>query len=139
MDAYQPVELLSDAEVLAKFGTAEAPERRGFDEATQTRVFAYELVRARQRLAHYRTLYTSFVREGKPYMIENLDETLDDGGIPAKLVFSDDAEQALALSDDPDVIVWVEPLLLEALTRERAVLDFFNDLLDELEPAVLSE
>ncbi len=139
MDANQPVERLSDAEVLAKFGTAEAPDRRGFDEETQTRVFAYELVRARRRLAHYRTLYTSFVREDKPYMIETLDETLDDGGIPAKLVFTDDAEQALELSDDPDVIVWVEPLLLEALTRERAVLDFFSDLLDELEPAVLSD
>jgi len=139
MDTHQPVELLSDAEVLAKFGTAEDPGRRGFDDETQTRVFAYELVRARGRLAHYRTLYTSFVHEGKPYMIETLDETLDDGGVPAKLVFSDDAEQALELSDDPDVIVWVEPLLLDALTRERAVLDFFNDLLDELEPAVIAE
>lgn len=139
MDTYQPVELLSDAEVLAKFGTAEAPDQRGFDEATQTRVFAFELVRARRRLAHYRTLYTSFAREGKPYMIETLDDTLDDGGIPAKLVFSEDAEQALELSDDPDVIVWVEPLLLDALVRERAVLDFFNDLLDELEPAVFPE
>jgi hypothetical protein len=43
------------------------------------------------------------------------------------------------LSDDPDVIVWTEPLVPDALIWERPVLDFVNDLLDKLELAVLSK
>ncbi len=93
METMQQVEQMSDEQVLAAFGTAEDPAGRGFDEATYARVLAYELVRSRQRLTHYRTLYSSFIGEGKLYMVENLDEIGDGDGIPAKLVFSDDAER----------------------------------------------
>ena len=136
MDTLQPVELMTDDQVLTTFGTAEDPAGRGFDEATHTRVLAYELVRARNRLAHYRTLYASFLEVGKPYMIENLDETDGGGAVPAKLVFTDDPDQAQAAEDGAPVIVWTEPALLDALAQERAVHDFFTDLLDELEPAL---
>ena len=136
MDTMQQVERMTDEQVLATFGTAEDPAGRGFDEATYTRVLAYELVRARSRLAYYRTLYASFAEVGKPYMIENLDEAEDGEAVPAKLVFTDDTEHVLGLEDSADVIVWTEPELLDALMRERAVLDFFTDLLDELEPAL---
>ena len=136
MDTMQPVERMTDEQVLATFGTAEDPAARGFDAATYTRVLAYELVRSRSRLAYYRTLYASFVEVGKPYMIENLDEAQDGDAVPAKLVFTDDADHVLGLEDSADVIVWTEPELLDALMRERTVQDFFTDLLDELEPAL---
>jgi hypothetical protein len=138
MDTLQPVESMTDDEMLAAFGTSEDPARRGFDEAAHTRVLAYELVRARNRLAYYRTLYASFVDAGKPFMVENLDDGdgASEGGIPAKLIFSDDAGRILEIDERPDVVIWTEPMLLDALTHERAILDFFTELLDELEPAL---
>jgi hypothetical protein len=136
MDTMMLVEQMNDEEVLSAFGTAEDPGRRGFDEATWARVLAHELVRSRARLAHYRTLYTSFVDAGKPFMIENLDEAGDGRSVPAKLVFSSDAGQVLRLEEQADVIVWTEPDLIDALAQERALLDFFTGLLDELEPAL---
>jgi hypothetical protein len=138
MDTLQPVESMADAEVLATFGTSEDPERRGFDEASHTRVLAYELVRARNRLEYYRTLYDSFIGAGKPFMVENLDDGdgAIDGGVPVKLVFSERADHVQEIEDRPDVVIWTEPMLLDALTRERAILDFFTELLDELEPAL---
>jgi hypothetical protein len=137
MDTLRPVESMSDDEVLVTFGTAAEPDQRGFDETTHTRVIAYELVRARSRLAHYRTLYTAFVEGGTPYMIENLDEAAGDGVVPAKLVFTDDEDEALAAEDlAEEVEVWTEPLLLEALVQSRGILDYFTELLNELEPAL---
>ncbi len=136
METLQQVEQMSDEQVLAAFGTTEDPAGRGFDEATYARVLAYELVRSRQRLTHYRTLYSSFIGEGKLYMVENLDEIGDGEGIPAKLVFSDDPEHVSRLEETADVIVWTEPELLDELMRERAVQDFLTDLLDELVPAL---
>lgn len=136
MDTLQPVELMTDDEVLARFGTSEDPERRGFDEATHTRVLASELVRARNRLAYYRMLYASFVESGELFMIENLDDGASDGGVPAKLVFTDDAGHVLEIEERPDVVIWTEPALLDALAEERAIHDFFTQLLDELEPAL---
>lgn len=137
MDTLQPVESMTDAEMLATFGTSEEPARRGFDEATHTRVLAYELVRARNRLAYYRTLYASFIDAGKPFMVENLDDGDGvGGGIPAKLIFSDDAGHILEVEERPDVVIWTEPMLLDALAQERAVHDFFTELLDELGPAL---
>jgi hypothetical protein len=127
MGTQQPVESMIDSEVLATFDTAEDPARRGFDEVTHTRVMAYELVRTRNRLSYYRALYAAFLEAGKPYMIENLDDDASDGGIPAKLVFTDDVGHVREIE---------EPELLGALVQERAVLDYFTELLDELEPAV---
>jgi hypothetical protein len=119
METLQPVESMTDDEVLATFGTSEDPEHQGFDEITHTRVIAAELVRARNRLAYYRTLYAAFI-----------------GAIPAKLVFTDVADHVLAIGDQPEVVIWTEPVLLDALAQERAVHDFFTALLDELEPAL---
>lgn len=136
MDTLQPVESMTDDEVLATFDTSEDPDRRGFDEATHTRVVASELVRARNRLAHYRTLYAAFIEAGKPFMIENLDDGGSDGGVPVKLVFSDDAGHVIEIEEQSDVVIWTEPVLLDALTQERAVHDFFTELLNELEPAL---
>ena len=133
METLQRVEQMSDEQVLAAFGTAEESTARGYDEATEARVLARELVRARHRLAFYRTLYGTFVEVGKPYMIENLDETQNgEGAVPAKLVFSDDAAHVAGLEETGNVVVWTEPDLLQSLTQERAILDFFTDLLDEL-------
>jgi hypothetical protein len=137
-DTLRPVELMPDDEVLATFGTSEDPARRGFDEAAYTRVLAYELVRARHRLAHYRALYASFIEAGQPFMIENGNERAVDGGIPAKLIFSDDAGHVLEIEERPDVVIWTEAVLLDALSLERAVHDYFTELLDELEPALRS-
>ena len=136
METLQQVEQMRDEQVLARFGTAQDPAGRGFDEATYARVLAYELVRSRQRLTHYRTLYSSFIGEGKLYMVENLDEIGDGDGIPAKLVFSDDPSHVRGLEESAPVVVWTEPDLLEELAKERAVQDYFTDLLDELEPAL---
>ena len=136
METLQPAESMTDDEVLATFGTSEDPEHQGFDEITHTRVIAAELVRARNRLAYYRTLYAAFIETGKPFMIENLDEDTSNGAIPAKLVFTDVADHVLAIGDQPEVVIWTEPVLLDALAQERAVHDFFTALLDELEPAL---
>jgi hypothetical protein len=136
MDTLQQVELMTDEQILAKFGTSEDPSTRGFDEATHTRVLAYELVRARSRLALYRTLYATFIAEGRPYMVENLDESQDGDAVPAKLVFAEDPDHLRGLEGSGNVVVWTEPDLLEALERERVVHDFFAELLEELEPAV---
>ena len=138
MDTVHPVESMTDETVLATFGTTAEPSTRGFDEGTHARVMAYELVRARNRLAHYRTLYAAFIDAGKPYMIENLDDGSNNGGVPVKLVFTDDAGHVLDIEERPDVMIWNEPMLLDALAQERAILDFFTELLEELEPALQS-
>ena len=126
------VEGMSDADVLAAFDTAADPTQRGFDNATQLRVLAHQLVRARNRVATYRALYASFLAEGKPYMLENVAEEAVADGVPAKLVFTDDAEEAQRLEDQGDVVVWTEAELLDTLTQERVIQDFFTDVLDEL-------
>ena len=133
----QAVEQMTDEQVLMVFGTSEVPEQRGFDETAYARVLAYELVRSRRRLGYYRTLYASFVDEGTPFMVENLDEEQNGDGVPVKLVFADAPEQVLGLEEDADVVVWTEPELLAELAEERAVHDFLTGLLDEIEPAVL--
>jgi hypothetical protein len=69
-------------------------------------------------------------------MIENLDDGASDVGVPAKLVFTDDVGHVLEIEERPDVVIWTEPALLDALIQERAVHDFFTQLLDELEPAL---
>ncbi len=135
METPSPVEAMTDDQVLATFETSEDPAQRGFDAATHTRVMASELVRARNRLAHYRALYAAFVEAGQPFMIENLDERARNKDIPAKLVFSD-ADHVPAAEELPDIVVWTEPTLLAALAHERAIHDFFTALLDELAPAV---
>jgi hypothetical protein len=125
---------MSDAQALAAFGSGPDSATRGFDAATHTRVMAAELVRARERLAYYRTLYAAFLEAGEPLMIENLDEAGRAGAVPAKLVFTDDATAVQASAPSADVVVWNEAALLEALTRERIIADFFTKVLDELEP-----
>jgi hypothetical protein len=124
---------MSDAEALAAFETGADVATRGFDETTHTRVMAAEMVRARQRLAHYRTLYAAFLEAGEPVMIENLDEADGMGAIPAKLVFTDTIA-AGDIAEAANVAVWTEVTLLEALVRERTIADFFTAVLDELEP-----
>ena len=138
MDTLPQVERMTDEQVLTTFGTAEDPGGRGFDNATYGRVLAHELVRSRQRLAHYRTLYAAFVGGGTAYMVENLDESRDGDAVPAKLVFVDAPEQMQGLDSGAEVVVWTEPDLLAELTAERAVHDFLTGLLDELEPALLT-
>jgi hypothetical protein len=96
---------------------------------------ASELIRARERLAHYRTLYAAFLEAGEPFMIENLDEAGGAGAVPAKLVFTDDPGSAQASAPSADVVVWSEAALLDALARERTIADFFTNVLDELESA----
>ena len=137
MDTRRQVARMSDDQLLTAFATAEDQAARGFDDATYAPVLAYELVRARNRVAHYRTLYTAFAGTGKPFMVENLDEAQDGDAVPVKLTFADEPGQVRGLEESADVVVWTEPELLDALTQERAVLDYFTDLLDELEPALL--
>lgn len=132
MENDRSVAEMSDEEVLAAFGTAEDPARRGFDEETQLRVLAHELVKARGRLSYYRTLYSSFVPEGKRFMIENLADGDDVEGLPVKLAFTDDEEHARELELSDDVVVWMEGELLDALRQELMLHDYFTDLLDEL-------
>lgn len=136
MDTMQQVESMTDEQVLETFGTAEEPERRGFDEGTYARVLAYELIRSRHRLGYYRTLYTSFLKEDAQYMIENLDESENGDAVPVKLVFADQPDQIQGLDDGAAVVVWTESDLIDELAKERTVHDFLTDLLDELEPAV---
>lgn len=137
MDVQQSVEQMSDSEILTAFGMGEGMAGRGFDTATQARVFADELIRSRGRFAQYRALYAAFIAAGQPYMIENLDEVGDGAAVPAKLAFSDQPPEP-EVEADPMLMVWTERLLLEALAEERAIQDFFANLLDELEP-VLAE
>lgn len=138
MDDLQVVEFMSDGDVLAAFGAADGNGNADVDPATYARVMAHELVRARNRVNLYRTLYASFLEAGKPFMVENLDEEADGeiDGIPVKLVFSDDPDHVRGLEEAGNVNVWSEPELLEALTQERAVQQYFTDLLQELEPAM---
>ena len=124
---------MSDATVLAAFATGADSATRGFDEATHTRVMATEMVRARQRLAHYRTLYAAFLEAGEPMMIENLDEVADAGANPAKLVFTDTIPVG-GNAEAANVTVWTEATLLDSLARERTIADFFIAVLDEVEP-----
>ncbi len=134
MDTEQSVETLSDEQVLAAFGMATDPAAWGFDATTQARVLAFELVRARNRVDHYRALYATFLEAGKPYMVENLDDAGDGAGLPAKLVFTDDVDHVAELEANGAVEIWTELELLRALTQERTVQEFFTDLLDELLP-----
>lgn len=138
MDDSQVVEFMSDDDVLAAFGAAGADGGGSVDPKIYARVMAHELVRARHRVNLYRTLYGSFLEAGKPFMVENLDEEADGeiDGIPVKLVFSDDPDHVRGLEEAGNVNVWSEPELLDALTQERAVQQYFTDLLQELEPAV---
>jgi hypothetical protein len=129
--SYIPFDLRSDAEIRSIFGISAGEAGRGFDAATQRRVYADELIRSRGRYAHHRTLYAAFVGGESRYMIENLDEAADGDGTPAKLAFAD-AEPGPEVAANPLVMVWTERALLEALTEERAMQDFFGDLLDEL-------
>jgi hypothetical protein len=135
MSTRRSVESMSDAQTLTAFGTGPDAATRGFDSATHTRVMASELIRARERLAHYRTLYAAFLEAGEPFMIENLDEAGGAGAVPAKLVFTDDPGSAQASAPSADVVVWSEAALLDALARERTIADFFTNVLDELESA----
>ncbi len=134
MDTQQSVESLSDEQVLASFGMTADTAGWGFDEATQARVFAFELVRARNRVNHYRALYATFLEAGKPYMVENLDDMGDGTGLPAKLIFTDDFAHVAELEASGEVEIWTELELLRVLTQERTVQEFFTDLLDELLP-----
>lgn len=137
METLQAVARMTDDEVLSAFGTAEDADGRGFDDATYARVLAYELVRARGRVAYYRALYDAFVDAGKPFMIENLDDVGDGDGIPAKLVFADDPDHVRGLEESAAVVVWTEPELLRELARELDIEEFFTGLLDELAPLVV--
>jgi hypothetical protein len=127
---------MSDAQVLAHFGTATKPAGRGFDETVHARVWAYEYVLARARLAHYRALYVAFVEGGMSYMIENLDERTAATAVPAKLVFTDDPDDLFQVEEGAEVIVWTERSLLDELTDQRAILNFFAGVLDEFQAAV---
>jgi hypothetical protein len=136
MDTQRSVGEMSNDEVLALFGTTLGSADRGFDEATHARVWAYEFVRSRARLAHYRILYTAFIENGMRYMIENLDELNAEKGVPAKLVFTNEFADVLGLEDSAEVIVWTERTLLDELARERAILDYLASVLDEFQVAV---
>jgi len=124
-------DLRSDADILADFGMTAGEAGRGFDTATQSRVYADGLIRSRGRFAQHRALYAAFVEGGSLYMIENLDEASDGQETAAKLIFTDD-EPGADVAANPLLVVWTERMLLEALSDERAIQDFFADLLDEL-------
>lgn len=136
MAEHQSVERLSDGEVLALFDTGLDPATQGFDPRTQARVWASELVRARARLTHYQALYRALLEAGTAVVLETLDERGDEAARLAKLVFTDDPADVAAAASRPDLAVWTEPTLLEQLVKERAILDFFAGVLDELLPAV---
>lgn len=129
MAEQRSVEQMSDGEILAAVGAGPDPASQGYDPPTAARVWGTELVRARSRLAHYRTLYVALVDAGRPYVIENLDEAA--GTRPAKLIFSDDAADLRAVATRSDISVWTEATLLDQLVKERATLDFFSGVLDE--------
>ena len=134
----QSIELMSDADIRAALGMSDGVAGRGFDAATQARVFADELIRSRGRFAQYRTLYSAYLGAGKPFMIENLDEIGDGDAVPAKLIFAD-APPALELEESPTLMIWTERTLLEALSEERSIQDFFANLLDELDPELIDK
>ena len=129
--AQNPFDLRTDADILSTFGMSAGEAGRGFDSATESRVYADGLIRSRGRFAQHRALYAAFVEGGSLYMIENLDEAANGQERPAKLIFTDD-EPGAEVATDPSLMVWTERMLLEALTDERAIQDFFADLLDEL-------
>lgn len=129
-----PFDLRSTADILSTFGMRAGDAGRGFDTETQSRVYADGLIRSRGRFAHYRTLYAAFIDGGSPFMIETLDEADASHDRAAKLVFVDH-EPGPEVADNPLMVVWTERLLLDALTHERSVQDFFADLLDELAAA----
>jgi hypothetical protein len=133
METEHSVSQMGDAAVLARFGTTMEPAGRGFDETAHARVWAYEYVRARARLAHYRALYAAWMEGGKHYMIENLDERTAAVAVPAKLVFTDDPDDLFLVDEGVEVIVWTERTLLSELAEQRAILD---GVLDEFQPAV---
>jgi hypothetical protein len=134
MMAHIPFDLRSDADILKTFGMSAGEAGRGFDTATQSRVYADGLLRSRGRFAQHRALYAAFVEGGSQFMIENLDEASDGQEIPAKLTFTDE-EPGPEVVANPLLVVWTERMLLEALTDERAIQDFFADLLEELATA----
>jgi hypothetical protein len=136
MEVQQSVGQMSNEEVLALFGTAPDLASRGFDATTHARVWAFEFVASRARLAHYRTLYQAFVEGGMRYMIENLDERDGADRVPAKLVFTDEPADIAGLDQDPRIIVWTESTLLQQLANERAIVDYFAGVLDELQVRV---
>ena len=129
--AHVPFENQSDATILSQLGMSAGAAGRGFDTATQCRVYADALIRSRGRFAHIRTLYAAFVGGESLFMLENLDEVGDSVGTPAKLAFADE-EPGPEVAANPLIMVWTERALLEALTEERAMQEFFGDLLDEL-------
>lgn len=135
MQVQQPFEQLTDVELLAAFGMEAGEPGRGFDTATQARVFADGLIRSRGRFAQYRALYAAFIQAGRPFMIENLDEEGDGQAVPAKLLFADEPPGD-EIEENPLAMIWSERTLLEALTEERAIQDFFAELLDELAPTL---
>src|SRR5215207_4702991 len=128
---YIPFDLRSDADIRSSFGMSAGEAGRGFDTATLNRVYADQLIRSRGRYAHHRTLYAAFVGGESRFMLENVDEAEESDGTPAKLAFAD-VEPGPEVMANPLIMVWTERALLEALTEERAMQDFFADLLDEL-------
>ena len=126
-------ETMSDADIRQAAGLPETTLEHAVDDATQARVFADALIRARGRFAHYRALYAAFIAADKPWMIENLDEIGDGAAEPAKLIFADEDPSA-ETGANPMLKVWTERSLLAALGEERAIQDFFAGLLDELAP-----
>jgi hypothetical protein len=135
MDKRLPIEQMTEAEILASLGMTAGEAGRGFDAAIQARVYADGLIRSRGRFANYRALYAAFIDAGRPYMIENLDEAGDGAAVPAKLLFADEAP-APEVAENPFARVWTERTLLEALSEERSIQDFFTELLDELAPSL---
>lgn len=136
MQEVRSFETMAETQILAALGMEPGTTGRGFDDITQARVFADGLLRSRGRFDQYRTLYTAFLEAGKPFMIENLDEEGVGEAVPVKLVFSDEPPGE-EVEESPDTMIWTERLLLDALSEERAIQDFFTELLDELAPTVL--
>ena len=133
MESQPLFEQMADEEIRSAVGMTIDADGGGVAATTQARVFATELIRSRGRFTHHRTLYAAFITAGKPYMVENLDEIGDGRAIPAKLVFLDEAPGP-EVTADPLLRVWTERALLEALTEERAIQDYFAAFLDELAP-----
>jgi hypothetical protein len=133
MDNKPSFEQMTDKEIWSVVGMTADVDGSDVDPVTQARVFANELIRSRGRFTYHRTLYAAFIGAGKPSMVENLDEIGDGQAIPAKLVFLDEAPGP-EVTANPLLRVWTERALLEALSEERAVQDYFTALLDELAP-----
>jgi len=136
MDEQRSIGQMTNEEILALFRTSLETAERGFDAETLARVWAYEFVRSRARLAHYRALYTAFIDGGMHYMIENLDESIPEDGVPAKLVFTDSIDDVFDLDESAEVVVWSERMLLDELANERSILDYFGNVLDEFRAVV---